>query len=912
MNASEIRQQFLDFFKSKNHVYVKSAPLVVKDDPTLMFINAGMNQFKDYFLGNRIPGHPMVANTQKCLRVSGKHNDLEEVGHDTYHHTMFEMLGNWSFGNPSDPNAGYFKKEAIAWAWELLTEVYKLPKDRLYVSIFEGDKGDDLEIDQEAYDLWKGLIDEDRIIPASKKDNFWEMGDTGPCGPCSEIHVDLRSEEDRKKQNGLDLVNEDHPLVVEIWNLVFIQYERRWNANAGGNKAMLDWERMQDRGSKEFGANRVRKLAELTDLTNLPAKHIDTGMGFERLCMAMQQKESNYDTDVFTPLIEEIEKLTEVSYEASEEVAIAMRVIADHIRAVSFAIADGQLPSSNKAGYVIRRILRRAVRYAFTFLKTEKPFVFELVSILADQFKSIFPELGEQKDFISKVIREEEASFLKTLAIGIKMFSEFDGKKITGELAFELYDRFGFPIDLTQLMAKESGKTVDMDGFEACLQEQRNRSKDDSMEAKSEWTVLLMDDVEEFVGYDYLETEVQITRYRKVETKKGEKYHLVFNVTPFYAESGGQVGDTGYIEVGGQKTYILDTKKEGDVFVHLADKLPEYANLKFNAVVDRNKRKLTEKNHSATHLLHAALKQVLGDHVQQKGSLVDPRHLRFDFSHFQKISEEELKEVEEIVNQKVRQGISLDERKNVPIAKAQEMGATALFGEKYGDTVRVITFDPDFSMELCGGTHVASTSEIGMFKIISEASTAAGVRRIEALTSEKAEEYYHKEVHTLNEVRDLLKHPKDLVKTLESVLNENSSLKKEIEKLENAQMGNLKSELLTTIEAVDGLNFISAKVKAPSANALRQLAFDIKKDTEDLFMVIAADIKGKPQILVMLSESLVEKGYNANVIIKQLSPLIKGGGGGQPFFATAGGKDVSGLEAVVSKSKELRTLEISK
>ena len=869
MNSSEIRKQFLDFFESKNHSYVKSAPLVVKDDPTLMFINAGMNQFKDYFLGNRIPSSTRIANTQKCLRVSGKHNDLEEVGHDTYHHTLFEMLGNWSFGD-------YFKKEAIDWAWELLTEVYKLDKDRLYVTIFEGDTTDNLEKDQEAYDLWKTHIAEDRIISASKKDNFWEMGDIGPCGPCSEIHIDLRSDSERKIKNGKDLVNNDHPQVVEIWNLVFIQFNRKKDGS----------------------------------LENLPDKHVDTGMGFERLCMAIQAKESNYDTDVFTPLIHFLAKETNQIYGNNEKIDIAIRVIADHVRAVAFAIADGQLPSNNKAGYVIRRILRRAVRYGYSYLGKEEPFIYKLVEILGNQFQTIFPEIQEQHDFIAKVIKEEEASFLRTLAVGIKKFNEIaNTKQISGEFAFELYDTFGFPIDLTQLMASEKGMTIDMPQFEKCLEEQKNRSRNASQEDKSDWVILYEDDKEEFVGYEYLETEVKITRYRKVNVKGKDLYHLVFNVTPFYAESGGQVGDTGHIEVGDEKVFILDTKKENDVFIHITEKLPEHTNMVFKAVVNRKKRALTEKNHSATHLLQAALKQVLGNHIQQKGSLVNEKHLRFDFSHFQKVTDEELSKIEEIVNQKIRASIPLDEKRNVPISKAQEMGATALFGEKYGDTVRVITFDPEYSMELCGGTHVKSTSEIGMFKISSEASVAAGVRRIEAVTSEKAEEFFKNELQILNQIRELLKNPKDLIKTIESLSNENNELKKDIEKLENLTVASLKVELLDEIKKIGDINFIAKKLNIPSANALRQLAFDIRKDNENLFMVLAANIKDKPQIAVVLTDDLIAKGYNANSIIKELSVLIKGSGGGQPFFATAGGQYLSGLDKVVEKAKELVKIE---
>ena len=698
MTSKEIRQKFLDFFNQKQHRIVESAPMVVKDDPTLMFTNAGMNQFKDIFLGNRAAKDLRVADTQKCLRVSGKHNDLEEVGVDTYHHTMFEMLGNWSFGD-------YFKTEAIEWAWELLVDIYGLDPERLYATVFEGDAADKLEADTEAEDLWKKFLPSDRILRANKKDNFWEMGDQGPCGPCSEIHVDLRSDEERKAKPGRDLVNADHPQVVEIWNLVFIQFNRKSNGS----------------------------------LENLPSQHVDTGMGFERLCMALQGKTSNYDTDVFSPLIAKISDLSGIRYTASDnQTDVAIRVISDHIRAVSFAISDGQIPSNSGAGYVIKRILRRAIRYGYSFLDFKEGFMYKLVPILANQMGDAFPELKKQHELITRVIQEEESSFLRTLDKGIDRFNNhvdsLKGKTIDGGFAFELYDTFGFPIDLTELMAREKGLNVDIQGFNEGLQKQKERSRAATVTESSDWTVLKQDDREEFVGYDLLETDVFITRHRKVTAKGEAFYQLVFNITPFYAESGGQVGDTGYIEANGEKTLILDTKKENDLIIHLVEELPSDAGAVFKAVVNSEKRKATGLNHSATHLLHAVLRNVLGDHVEQKGSLVNPEYLRFDFSHFSKVSDEELTEIEEKVNAQIRANIPLDEQRNVPINTAKEMGAMALFGEKYGDVVRVITFDKDFSVELCGGTHVNATGDIGLLKITSEGSVAAGIRRIEAVT----------------------------------------------------------------------------------------------------------------------------------------------------------------------------------
>lgn len=868
MKSREIRQKFLDFFKDKGHEIVPSAPMVIQNDPTLMFTNAGMNQFKDYFLGNKESKYPRVADTQKCLRVSGKHNDLEEVGMDTYHHTMFEMLGNWSFGD-------YFKDEAIKWAWELLTEVYGLPKDRMYASVFGGDEGDKLEVDTEAYNFWKDIVGEDKIIYGSKKDNFWEMGDTGPCGPCSEIHIDLRPESEIAKVPGKDLVNMDHPQVVEIWNLVFMQFNR--NADKS--------------------------------LQPLPAQHVDTGMGFERLAMAIQGKQSNYETDVFTEQITILEKAANVEYGKDEKVDIALRVIVDHIRAISFAVADGQLPSNVKAGYVIRRILRRAVRYGYTFLGFKEPFMNELVPALAVQFSGVFPELEAQQDFIKKVVYEEEVSFLKTLENGLKRMEaikqEASGKEISGKVAFELYDTYGFPFDLTQLIASESGFTVHEDQFKQEMNVQKERSKSAGKISAGDWTVVKEIEQCEFLGYEQLESNSFISRYRKVSEKGKDQYQIVLDQTPFYAESGGQVGDTGYIEYNGVKTSILDTKKENDLIVHYVKDLPEQLDVEFKSVVSRKKRLLTENNHSATHLLHAALKQVLGDHVQQKGSLVNDKILRFDFSHFSKMSDEEIQQVEDIVNERVRQNIELDEKRNVPIAKAQEMGATALFGEKYGEFVRVITFDPSYSIELCGGTHVPATGTIGLFKIKTETSVAAGVRRIEAVTAEVAETYVRKELNVVNQIREALKNPKDLTKAIEALIKERSDLQKQVEKLNAEKAGNVKQDLLDQLIEINDINLLITQAEFPDADSLKKISFELKNELNNLIMIVAADINGKPMISVMVSESLLSSyDIHAGNLVKELAREIKGGGGGQPFYATAGGKDVSGLPNAVQKAKE--------
>lgn len=871
MESKEIRKRFLEFFVKKQHEIVASAPMVIQNDPTLMFTNAGMNQFKDFFLGNSEPSSNRIADTQKCLRVSGKHNDLEEVGMDTYHHTMFEMLGNWSFGD-------YFKKEAIAWAWELLTEEFNLPKDRMYASVFGGDQSDGLELDQEAYDYWKEIIPEDRIINGSKKDNFWEMGDTGPCGPCSEIHIDLRSDEEVAKIPGKDLVNMDHPQVVEIWNLVFMQFNR---------------------------------LAD-GSLKPLPAQHVDTGMGFERLAMAIQGKKSNYDTDVFTPLINFIADKAQVKYGQDEKTDIALRVISDHVRAISFAIADGQLPSNNKAGYVIRRILRRAVRYGYTFLNFKEPFIHSLVPLLAEQFDGVFPELIAQKDFIGKVIMEEESSFLRTLDKGLSKLdviikeAKNDNKAIDGKVVFELYDTYGFPFDLTSLIARENALSVDEKGFKKEMEVQKNRSKKAAETSAGDWIELKPIEEVQFLGYESLTSKSNIVKYQTVEEKGKKLYKIVLDQTPFYAESGGQVGDTGYIADGDKKISIINTKKENNLIVHFSTELPENLEAELEAVVNSKKRKLTENNHSATHLLHAALRQVLGTHVQQKGSLVNEKVLRFDFSHFSKMTDEEIAKVEQIVNQKIRENISLDEKRNVPIGEAQEMGAMALFGEKYGDFVRVITFDKDYSVELCGGTHVPATGTIGLLKIVSEGSVAAGVRRIEAITADKAEEYYNKQNELVAQVNELLNNPKDTLKAIEALVKEKQELTKTIETINAEKAGAQKGILQKAIQSVNGYNVLISEAQLPDAEGLKKLSFELKNEVDNLIMIVAADIAGKPQISIMISEDLVKSlDLHAGNLIKELAKEIKGGGGGQPFYATAGGKDISGLSNVVTKAKAI-------
>ncbi len=880
MTATEIRQAFLDFFVSKGHIIVPSAPIVIKNDPTLMFTNAGMNQFKDIFLGEAPAKAPRAADTQRCLRVSGKHNDLEEVGIDTYHHTMFEMLGNWSFGD-------YFKKEAIAWGWELLTEVYKLPKDRLYVTYFEGDDKEGLEKDTDSYELWKQYVDEAHILPGNKKDNFWEMGETGPCGPCSEIHYDSRPDRERAEVNGATLVNADHDQVIEIWNIVFMQF------------------------------NRLKGGA----LQPLPAKHVDTGMGFERLVRVLQGKTSNYDSDVFQPMIQFIAEKSGKTYnskakpgDADWSEAVAMRVLADHIRAVSFAIADGQLPSNNKAGYVIRRILRRAVRYSYQTLEFKDPFLNQLVPLLAEQFKGVFDNLYNQKDFVQKVVLEEENSFLKTLDKGIQYLKNNivgesvwgDDKRILpGKLAFELSDTYGFPIDLTELMAREMGWGVDLDGFNKALQEQKSRSRAATAIDTGDWVVLKDNDSVEFTGYDETETVAHVVKYRKVTAKGKEQYQIVLDKTPFYAESGGQVGDRGELVFpDGEIVKVTDTKKENGLIVHFVDKLPEDIDDALTAIVDPALRSQTNSNHSATHLLHAAMKQVLGSHVNQKGSLVNADYLRFDFSHFAKVTDEELAQIEAIVNQKVRENIPLKEERSVLYAEAITSGVTALFGEKYGEYVRVITFDDTFSKELCGGTHVKATGQIGFFKIVAESAVAAGVRRIEAITGVAAEVYITNQNQLIDQLKELLKNPKDLAKSVESLLDENAKLKKEIEKSILEKSSGLKNELAQKVEAINGINFIAQRVALPNAEAVKNLAYQLKDIVTDLFLVLAADFDGKPSLTVMIAENLVkEKGLNAGNIVRELAKEIKGGGGGQPFFATAGGSDASGLDAALAKAK---------
>lgn len=862
--SGQIRQTFLDFFQQKGHKIVPSAPMVIKDDPTLMFTNAGMNPFKDFFLGNQKALDTRVADTQKCLRVSGKHNDLEEVGVDTYHHTMFEMLGNWSFGD-------YFKQEAIAWAWELLTEVYKIDKDRIYITIFGGDDKDGLEADNEALEIWKRYIAVERILPFSKKDNFWEMGDTGPCGPCSEIHVDIRNDADRAKLPGDRLVNQDHPQVIEIWNLVFMQFNRMANGS----------------------------------LQSLPAKHVDTGMGLERLAMVLQGKQSNYDTDVFTQLINKMVKVSGVDYKQTQSKQdVALRVIADHIRAIAFSIADGQLPSNSGAGYVIRRILRRAVRYGYSFLNCKEPFIYALVETLEQQMGSAFPELTSQKELITKVIREEEESFLRTLDRGIVRFNEYknNNTKIEGDFAFELYDTFGFPIDLTQLMASELGLEVNLPAFQNLLEVQKERSRKATAIEADDWVELLEDDHEEFIGYDYTEADVYITRYRKVNAKGKTLYQLVFNITPFYAESGGQVGDTGYIEAQGERCNIIDTKKENNLIIHLVNALPSKPNARFKAVVNTHKRKSTTQNHSATHLLHEALREVLGKHVEQKGSLVHPDYLRFDFSHFKKVEDEEIERIETLVNEAIRANLNLQERRAIPIAEAKNLGAMALFGEKYGDLVRVIQFGS--SIELCGGTHVRATGEIGYFKLTSESSVAAGIRRIEAITGEKAQSYINEQLKLIEELKGLLKNPKSLSKAIESLLDENQKLSKQIEVFEREQEKVSKQNLLKEIADVNGLSVLIAETHLPQ-NAIKNIAFQLRSEVENLFMVLISTGE-KPVITIAFSDNLVkEKQVHAGNLVREWAKEINGGGGGQPFFATAGGSNSKGVAEVFRKAKEL-------
>lgn len=873
MKSQDVRKQFLDFFESKGHLIVPSAPIVLKDDPTLMFNNSGMAQFKEYFLGLGTPKSQRIADTQKCLRVSGKHNDLEEVGIDTYHHTMFEMLGNWSFGD-------YFKKEAIHWAWELLTEVYKIDKDILYVTVFEGSVEENVPFDQEAYDIWKTLIAEDRILLGNKKDNFWEMGDQGPCGPCSEIHVDIRSAEEKEVIDGKELVNADHPQVVEIWNNVFMEFNRK----ADGS------------------------------LEKLPAQHVDTGMGFERLCMVLQGVQSNYDTDVFTPIIREIETITGTTYtikasnEEEEKINIAIRVIADHVRAVAFAIADGQLPSNTGAGYVIRRILRRAIRYGFTFLNTKEPFIYKLVDTLSAQMSASFPEIRSQKSLCSNVIREEESSFLRTLDQGLVLLdvviANNQGTVIDGKKAFELYDTYGFPIDLTALILSEKGLQLDEKVFEEQLQLQKERSRAASKMTAGDWNVIVEDDIQEFVGYDRLQHQVKITKYRRVESvKEGEIFQLVFNSTPFYGESGGQTGDKGYLEASnGDITYVIDTKKENNQTIHLVKSLPENLTDTFQAIVDVKQRARTSSNHTATHLLHQGLRKVLGTHIEQKGSMVRSASLRFDFSHFSKVTDEELKEVENFVNSRIRESLPLIEKRGIAKEQALEEGAIALFGEKYGDLVRMIKFGD--SVELCGGTHVANTSEIWHFKIVSEGAVAAGIRRIEAITSEAAKDFFESQLITFGEMKEVLKNAVDPIKAIQTLQDENASLKKQIEVLLKDKAKNMKGELAAAFQEVNGVKFLAQQVDL-NAEGAKDLVYELGNLGNNIFIVLATVNEDKPMLTCYISKELVaDKNLNAGQVVRELGKYIQGGGGGQPFFATAGGKNAAGISEALSKAVE--------
>lgn len=870
MNSSEIRQKFFDFFESKKHKIVPSAPMVVKNDPTLMFINAGMNQFKDYFLGNSKATNSRVADTQKCLRVSGKHNDLEEVGRDTYHHTMFEMLGNWSFGD-------YFKKEAIEWAWELLTDVYGIEKDRLYATYFGGDKKDSLEADEEALGYWEKLLPKEQILSGSKKDNFWEMGDTGPCGPCSEIHVDIRSEKDRAKVKGRELVNKDHPEVIEIWNLVFIQYNR---------------------------------LSDST-LKMLPQKHVDTGMGFERLCMILQGVKSNYDTDIFVDLIKEISSISGIKYGKDKSSDIAMRVVSDHLRAIAFSISDGQLPSNNMAGYVIRRILRRAVRYGYTFLNQKEAFIYKLVSVLTQKMGEQFPELKKQKTLIEKVIKEEEANFLRTLETGIKLLNRVvkstkGGNIIDGKTVFELYDTFGFPVDLTELILQEKGLKIDHSEFEKELQKQKERSRNASSQETSDWQELVKEEKEtEFTGYDSLEEKIKIIRYRKIIIKKKEKYQFVFNKTPFYAESGGQVGDTGYIEKDDKKISVIDTIKENNLTVHITNKIPENLEGEFLAVVNKEKRIETTKNHSVTHLFQQALRKILGTHIEQKGSFVNHEHLRFDFSHFQKISDEEIKEIEIFVNNKIQQNISLEEKREIPIQKAKDMGAIALFGEKYGDEVRVVKYGE--SVELCGGTHVQATGQIGLFKIIAESSIAAGIRRIEAISGTVAFEYFQQQQKQLKEINSILDvNPKNTTKAIANLIKENKNLSKENEAMKKEKVVSQRKGLILNAEKINDINLVVKVVNIDSATIGKDLSFELKRNLDRSIVILGATIKDKANLWVIISDELVkEKDLDASQIIREISKEIQGGGGGQAFFATAGGKNPRGIDKALQMGREI-------
>ena len=874
MTSQQIRKQFLDFFQSKGHLIVPSAPIVLKDDPTLMFNNSGMAQFKEYFLGNATPKSNRIADTQKCLRVSGKHNDLEDVGFDTYHHTMFEMLGNWSFGD-------YFKKEAINWAWELLTEVYKIPKENLYVSVFEGSTEDNVPFDQEAWDIWKGLIDEDRIILGNKKDNFWEMGDQGPCGPCSEIHVDLRSAAEKELVSGKSLVNNDHPQVVEIWNNVFMEFNRK----ADGS------------------------------LDKLPAQHVDTGMGFERLCMALQGKISNYDTDVFTPLIAKVAQISGLKYTAADvenisdlqqKTNIAIRVIVDHVRAVAFAIADGQLPSNTGAGYVIRRILRRAIRYGFTFLDVKEPFIYKLVDDLANQMGDFFPEIKAQQVLVTNVIREEEASFLRTLDQGLqlleKVILETNGLEVSGQKAFELYDTFGFPKDLTALILKEKGMTINEIAFDLSMQEQKARSRAASEMSTEDWTVLIGGNVETFVGYDAFENEVKITRIRKVDSKKdGVLYQIVLDNTPFYPEGGGQIGDKGVLIFANQTIEITDTKKENNLILHFTKQLPTNLEAVAVAKVNTDLRAASSKNHSATHLMHLALRTVLGTHVEQKGSLVNSEYLRFDFSHFSKVADEQLKQVEQAVNKQIELQLKLVEYRNIPIKEALNKGAMALFGEKYGDAVRMIEFGE--SRELCGGIHVNNTSEIWHFKIISEGAVAAGIRRIEAITGGAVKRFYQEQENVLTEIKESLKNPQDILKSVVALQDDNLKLKKQIEQLSKEKVAGLKDNLSAEFKDINGINFLAKQVDL-SMNATKELAQALGTSKPNAFVFLASIEEEQPNIHCYIAKELVvTKALNAGTVVRELAKLIDGNGGGQPFFASGKGKNSAGIKDALAQAQ---------
>ncbi len=887
MTSADIRQAFFDFFRSKGHEIVPSSSIVVKNDPTLLFTNAGMNQFKDYFLGNKPAPHQRVADTQKCLRVSGKHNDLEEVGVDTYHHTMFEMLGNWSFGDPARPEGGYFKKEAIAWSWELLTESYGIPKDRLYVTVFEGDEKEKLPVDDEAISEWKKWIGEEKIVMGNKKDNFWEMGDTGPCGPCTEIHVDCRPDPERREFSGKQLVNQDHPQVIEIWNNVFIQFNR-----------------LKD-GSLE----------------PLPSRHVDTGMGLERLVRVLQEKSSNYDTDLFSGTLAAIERITGKKYGHTDSRAdIAFRVMVDHIRAIGFTIADGQLPSNTGAGYVIRRILRRAVRYYYSYLDYKQPLLFQLMPVLAEQFRQVFPELYQQIDFVGKVVKEEEEAFLRTLERGLKRMDDIlqagmqvqqQQRIINGKEAFELYDTFGFPIDLTRLIAGEHGYLIDEAGFKTEMQQQKDRSRAAGTLETDDWMVVEDTPGTRFVGYEKLDATTQVTRYRKVSNKGKQLYQLVLSTTPFYAESGGQAGDTGVLLFpAGEGRYhtlnVTDTKKENDLIIHFADRLPEQLGGEVIAEVDVRKRKATAAHHTATHLLHAALRKVLGNHVAQKGSLVNEARLRFDFSHFAKLTEEEIAQIGQLVNEKIRENIPVVIRE-MPKEEALKLGAMALFGEKYGDTVRVVMIDPDYSVELCGGTHVGATGELGYFAIEQESAVAAGVRRIEAVSGKAAEGFIREQVRQLQQIRDELKNPKDLIKSIENLNLENTAFRKQLEKQEARQLVALARELAEKQQTVNGVQFIGEMVEVSSADALKKLFFLLKPGLQNYLVVLVAGIEGKASIVIGLDDqTAASRSIQAPRIIKeQVAPLIKGGGGGQPTFATAGGQETGNLLQVIEAVKGL-------